>query len=502
MSAVSMSKRSFLLGAAAAAMASAVPFRLAAAEAPVKRKRMNLLLITADDLDWSIPGFMGGRPDLMPNLDALARRSHRFVNNRTVVPICMPSREAMMTGLVPHRSGGTGFTPVHIGTPTLTSLLQDAGYYAGAIHKVDHMMPHECFQWDYVQQSKDRSTVIQANGARVAMEEARNGHKPFFVNCNSNDPHRPFYGSPAAALVDHDQTGPYKVAREIEPHEVVVPPILEDLPNVRVELAQYWNSAQRLDVAIGHILQVLEESGERDNTIIVFCSDHGMPFPFAKATCYDYGTRVPLLISWPGMGEPREFAELTTHMDIMPTLLDLLGLDAPEGLNGESLLPLMMGQGALGRDFTVTYVNTLSNGNAYTTRAIQDHRYSLVFSPWVDGKLKFRAESMLGLTYPAMAEAAKTDRRIAARIEQYVSGIPMAFYDLEADPGQRRNLINDRRHAGRIKTMTDRLLSEMKRTGDPEVANLETFLAGGQPVVTQDPQKYRLRGRGRGNGED
>lgn len=491
-------KRDFLIGTAAAAAAAMVPFRLGATEPPPLRKRMNLLLITADDLDWSIPGFMGGRAGLMPNLDALAARSHRFLSNRTVAPICMPSREALMTGLLPHRSGGTGFTAIKSGTPTLTSLLQQAGYFAGVVHKSDHMQPYECFQWDYIQQSKDRSTLIQADGARVAIEEARNNGKPFFVNCNSNDPHRPFYGSPGGMKVDHGETGPYKIAREVQPAEVTVPPILEDLPDVRRELSQYWNSAQRLDVSIGNILKVLEESGEADNTAVVFCSDHGMPFPFAKATCYDHGTRVPVLISWPGMGPPRDILAQTTHMDILPSLLEFLGVDVPAGLDGRSWMPLLRGETQEGRDFTVTQVNTLSSGYAYPMRAIQDMRYSLVFSPWARGPLKYRSESMMGLTYNAMAEAAKSDARIAARVEQLVTGYPIGFYDLKSDPGQRINLIDNKRHAARIKYMADQLLAQMEKTGDPELANVRTLLSGGTPVVPQDIERYRLRNGGDG----
>ncbi|MDQ4421536.1 sulfatase [Sphingobium sp. DEHP117] len=498
MSSFSIRKREFLLGGATTALAGFLPGRTLAQAAVsiIPRKRMNLLLITADDLDWSLPGFMGGKPNLMPNLDALARRSHRFVANRTVAPICMPSREAMMTGLVPHRSGGTGFTPVNLGTPTLVTLLKDQGYYTAAIHKVDHMLPQECFAWDYVQQSKDRSTLVHANGFRVALEEARNGKKPFFINCNSNDPHRPFYGSPQADKVDHNHTGAYKVEREVRPDEVVVPPTLEDLPDIRLELSQYWNSAQRLDIAIGNILRALDESGERDNTIVMFCSDHGMPLPFAKATCYDHGSRVPVLISWPGMGEPREFTDLTTHCDILPTLLDLLGVPAPSDLDGQSWLPQIEGKATERREFVVTYVNTLSSGFSYPMRAIQDQRYALVFSSWADGKLKFRSESMFGLTFNAMVEAAKTDPKIAARVEQYTLGIPMAFYDLKTDPGQRLNLASDKRHSARIRRMTEALLQEMERTKDPELANVRAILDGKPTVVPQDPERYRLRGGG------
>jgi len=88
-----------------------------------------------------MPGFMGDKLGLTPNLDRLAAQSHCFVNNRTTAPICQPSREAMMTGRVPHRSGGLSFTPIYEGIPTMTTVLKDAGYYTSAIHKIEHMQP-------------------------------------------------------------------------------------------------------------------------------------------------------------------------------------------------------------------------------------------------------------------------------------------------------------------------------------------------------------------------
>ncbi|RYE60377.1 MAG: hypothetical protein EOO82_03290 [Oxalobacteraceae bacterium] len=148
------------------------------------------------------------------------------------------------------------------------------------------------------------------------------------------------------------------------------------------------------------------------------------------------------------------------------------------------------------RDFTFTQVNTLSSGYAYPMRAIQDLRYCLFFSPWARGPVKYRSESMIGLTFPAMAEAAKTDKRIAARVDQLVAGYPIAFYDLKSDPGQRINLIIDKRDAARIKRMASALIVQMERTADPELENVRTILAGGTPSVQQDVERYRLRNGG------
>lgn len=495
-----MLRRKFLCGAAAVGVLALRPFGALAAQPPQPR-RLNLLFITADDLDWSLPGFMSGRRNFTPNLDALAARSFRFVNNRTVAPICQPAREAMMTGLLPHHSGGIGFVPVNAGTPTLATLLQAAGYYAAGIHKVEHMQPATCFPWDYAQESHDRNPEVYHDGVRLAILEARDQNKPFFVNCNMNDPHRPFYGSKGAARADHDQQGPYQIPHELGPDDVTVPPHLDDLPGVRKELSQYYNSVQRLDITLGRILKALEESGEAANTLVIFSSDHGMPFPFSKATCYDHGTRVPVLIGWPGMGTPRAFTDLTTNVDILPTLLDILGVPHPGKVDGVSWLPLMQGGKGPQREFVVTYVNTVVTGMAYPMRAVQNMDYALCFTPWADGTLQLRTESMSGLSFPAMVEAAKTDPRMAARIKQYVEGVPLAFYDLKADPGQRVNLIDDPRHKARIAHMKDALMKDMEATADPQLDNYRALLAGRKPVVPQDPARYRsAAARGEGEG--
>ena len=201
------------------------------------------------------------------------------------------------------------------------------------------MRPQSCFAWDFEVPGKDRNPLVYEQGVRDAIAKAAAAGKPFFVNCNMNDPHRPFYGSPEAAEMDHNQEGPYKIPREITPEQVTVPPFLEDLPLIRQELAQYWNSTQRLDISIGKVLQVLQDSGQYDRTVIIFSSDHGMPFPFAKATCYDNGSRTPFVISWPGMGHPAVFEDLTCNIDMLPTLLDILAISAPSDVDGRSYCP-------------------------------------------------------------------------------------------------------------------------------------------------------------------
>lgn len=479
-----MERRNFLKGAVSSIAAAAVRLPSEA------RRHPNLLFITVDDMNWSLPGFMGSGHRLTPNLDSLAKRSHRFVQNRSTAPICQPSREAMMTGRVPHRSGGLGFDPIYEGVPTMTTVLKGAGYFTAALHKLEHMQPESCFPWDYAVDGQDRAPSGYAGSVKDAIEKARAVGSPFFINCNINDPHRPFYGSSLAAQLDHADKGEYEIARELTANDVETPPILENLSDVRKEFAQYCNSAQRMDVSIGKILDVLACSPDAESTIIFFSADHGMPFPFSKATVYDFGTRTPALLHYPGMGTPKTFEQITSNIDYMPTLLELMNVSAPTGMDGKSWGPLLHGA-SKHREYLVTHVNGVSSGQQFPMRAIQNKRYSLVFMPWSDGKLQFRVESMSGLTFPALKRAADTDPTIAARVHQYVMGVPLAFYDLEIDPGQRQNLIKSAKHKQEIAEMKKKLLVYMQDTGDPQLDNFRRSLAG-QPTVVPQPAHLRF----------
>lgn len=395
-----------------------------------------------------------------------------------------------MTGLVPHHSGGLGFNPIHPGVPTLTSALKNGGYYTAGVHKLEHMQPDSCFPWDAVAGGTGRAPSEYAAAVSAGIEQARASGKPFFINCNINDPHRPFYGNPKAAARDHNEQGEYRVAHEIKAEDVQAPAVLEDLPDVREDFAQYCNSTQRMDVSIGRVLAVLAAAPEADHTIVFFSADHGMPFPFSKATVYDHGTLTPALLSYPGMGTPRTFEQLTCNIDYMPTLLELMGVPPPSRMDGKSWVPLLHGA-TEHREYVVTHVNGVHSQAQYPIRAIQNERYSLIFMPWSDGKLHFRVEAMDGLTYPALESAAQTVPKIAARVEQYVIGVPLAFYDLANDPSQRHNLIESKEHAKQIAEMKQRLLAYMQETSDPQLDNFVRFLSG-KPTVVQQPEKRQV----------
>src|SRR5262249_9643845 len=259
---------------------------------------------------------------------------------------------------------------------------------------------------------------------------------------NVCDPHRPFIGGVGKAKKADDPVGGARVYR---PEEVTVPAFLEDLPRVREEVAQYYSSVSRFDRTFGLIMGELKAAGREPDTVVVFLSDHGMSFPFSKATVYRNGTWSPVLIRFPGMGEPRERPEFVSSVDVMPSVLELLGVKAPAGMDGRSWLPLLKGEKQANRDFVVTPVNTVSSGKSFPQRCARTKDRALAVHGWAGGPERCRVEAMSGLSFAAMSASA--DAKIQGRVQQLVVGERLMLFDLTADPDECSNRINDPRYA-------------------------------------------------------
>jgi N-sulfoglucosamine sulfohydrolase len=421
-------------------------------------------------------------------------------------PICQPSRSAFMSGRVPHRNGALGFEPMREGTPSLVTVLRGAGYYAAGINKLPHMMPESSFPWDLKFMGSGKNPELIGKQTREALAAAKKSGKPFFINCNITDPHRPFYGAdktPAQKKkaskkfddgVNGDEPNEVEgIVEPLKPSEVPVPSFLEDIPNLRREVAQYYSSIKRLDLSFTQVMKALEDSGEAPRTIVIFMSDHGMSFPFSKATVYFNGTRSPILIRWPGMGAPQVHEEFVSSVDLMPSLLELLKVPAPAGLDGRSWLPLLRGETQPDRDHVFTNVNSVSSGIFFPQRCVRNKDHALMFHAWASPDASFRVEAMSGLSYNAMAEAAKTDQRIAGRVDQLIHGYVLAFYDLTKDESERRNEINNPAYAAEIATMKQQLLGYMEQTQDPQLDNYRKALAG-QPLNFKMERLNRKKG--------
>ncbi len=367
--------------------------------------------------------------------------------------------------------------------PTLQEQLRGAGYLNGIFSKTEHLAPQAKFCWDYfkppAEMGAGRSPSFYYRHTAEFLKQAKAAGRPFFLMANSTDPHRPFAGS------DQEIAGRKKggkkadrrqpVRRTIAPAEVTVPGFLPDIPEVRREVAEYYTSVYRCDETVGHVLKALAESGLEQNTLVMFLSDNGMSFPYSKTNCYRDSTRTPWIARWPGRIKPGsvDSRHIISGIDFMPTVLDAGGLRQIEGMDGHSFVPLMEGRAQSGRDLVVTVFHETSGRRRFEMRSIQSRRFGYLFNAWSDGKTIFRNESQAGRTFAAMREAAKTDAKIAARVEFFLRRVPEEFYDYQADTHALNNLIADPRFKPEIERMRRELLQWMKRTTDPLAAAFE-----------------------------
>jgi len=501
------SRRDFLQTVGLGAAALALPRGLwAAGDAP---RRLNVLFITADDMNYNTPGVVGCKvPDITPNIDRLAGEGVRFRQAHVTVAVCQPSRECLMTGRYPHRNGAVGFYPINKDVPTLQESLKAAGYHLGILGKVVHLRPAEKFPWDFQHDQGElgmgRDPAIYYRYTKEFFQQAKNAGKPFFLMANSHDPHRPFAGSEgpgagsragkkraatkaAAVPADEAETIPSRAypqpSRIYKPEEITVPGFLADLPDVRKEMAQYYSSAHRCDQTVGEVLRALKESGLEESTLVMFLSDNGISMPFAKSNCYLTSTRTPWIVRWPGKVKPGVVDEenLISGIDYMPTILEAAGLPPPAGMDGRSFLPLLLGGKQDGRDRAFTCYNETSGRKPYPMRCLQTCRFGYIFNAWSDGKTRYQAEPMSGLTFKAMQEAAASQKPVADRVEMLLHRVPEEFYDFQADPDALHNLAGDAKYKDEIKRMRADLLAWMERTADPLAEDYRRHL-GAKPL--------------------
>jgi len=397
-----------------------------------------------------------------------------------------------MTGRYPHNSGALGFNPIRPGVPTLVERLREAGYQTGLMAKHGHVVPTRKAAWHEIVPAKElkngRSPQHYYRRAKAFLESAGQAQRPFFLMANAQDPHRPFAGSvqeeKAVKRDGQNQSHQYgggfpEATRIFRPQDAVVPGFLPELPDVRQELSQYFTSVHRADQVTGAVLRALDESGQRDRTLVMFLSDHGMPLPFAKTNVWRNSTRTPWIIRWPGVVKPgsHDQTHLVSGIDLCPTILDAIGIPPLDGTDGKSFLNVLQGAVDPSRSDVFTHINTIASRRDFSMRSVQDARYGYIYNAWADGKTRFKNESQSGLTFKAMAAAAATDTAIASRVQHFVLRCPEEFYDYEQDPDALRNLIDDPDHAGRIREFRKLMQTRMQESGDPKLEQYEQDVA-------------------------
>ncbi|WP_168121507.1 sulfatase [Paenibacillus sp. HB172176] len=434
--------------------------------------KTNFLFITADDLNYDSVGAYGCKvDDVTPHIDRLAAEGIRFEHAHVTIAVCQPSRSVLMTGRYPERNGARGFGPISRDVSTLQEQLSEAGYYNGIIGKEDHIAPKEKFCWDEYIRTMDeenglgRSPKAYYEHVRGFLEHAKKRGKPFFLMANSHDPHRPFAGSEQELnMFGH----PTEASRTYSPEEVEVPGFLPNIADVRKEVAQYFTSVHRLDETVGEILRALQESGLEEETMVMFLSDNGMAFPYAKTNCYLNSTKTPWIVKWPGRIDPGtvDDCHMISGIDFMPTIMEAAGLKGIDGLDGSSFLPVLKGEEQSGRDAVFTVFHETSGKNDFEMRCYQNREFGYIYNGWSDGETVFKNESQSGLTFQAMVEAAKEDEQIEQRVKFFQYRAREELYDFRKDRHALMNLAEVSDYESVIMKLKQGMLTKMEEVGD------------------------------------
>ena len=438
-----------------------------------KDKPLNLLLITVDDMSCDSVGVYGCELEgTTPTMDRLASQSLRFEHAHVTVGNCNPCRNVMFSGLISHNNKVEGFYKVtDPGWPHMVDLLQGAGYYAGIHGKVSHSSPYQPYAWDddlTISPSGKKAHIKDAKAygesTSRGIENAGEAGKPFFLSINISDPHKPFWSEVRGGGED-----PYVPSRIYNAEEVPVPGFLFEDPEVREELALYYSSVRRADDCLNEVLKALRKSGQWENTMIVFLSDHGMPLPFAKTQLYHHSTRTPLMVRLPGTTKAGklESRHMVSVLDLLPTVLDSLGVPKPKRLDGRSFLPLLRGEKQENRDYVIKEYNENAGRSRDPMRAIQSKTHLYLFNPWSNGERIFATATNGTVTCKRMIKLSEEDEEMNKRLELYRFRVPEELYQVNKDPDCLENLI-DYASQEKAKIKLQASLEEwLEKTNDP-----------------------------------
>jgi N-sulfoglucosamine sulfohydrolase len=466
----------------------------------------NILLIAVDDMGYDTPASFGGRVEgLTPHIDSLASQGMSFTRAYNTSSRCAPSRGSIMTGHYQDNYNverGGSDTTVRADVRTIPEYLDERGYMTGLFGKDTHYRPIEKYGFDRVvpmaAMAVGRSPELYARNIAEFIDESVAAKRPFFISANTHDPHRPYAGAPGE-VESLERRFAQEIKKLAAKPEFVLPPQVENysmqgheapgfVPDhelVREEFGYYLNSSHRADQFVGALMQVLEDKELLDNTLVIFHSDNGMHWPYAKSNVYVASVKTPFVIYWQG----RSVAGTTTDslistIDILPTILEASGIAKPEELPGKSLLPLLDDPNLSQHEQIFATLNARS-GVRYEMRSVIGTDYIYIFNKWVDGKAKYHnGKYSGGLALKGMEAAAKEDEIAKQRLEFFYDRSKEELYDVRSDPNALVNLAGHEDAADTLDSMRQLMLARLIAADDPYLADFRELLRA--PVMSMD----------------
>jgi N-sulfoglucosamine sulfohydrolase len=441
-----------------------------AGEPPAPAVQPNIVWIVPEDMSFELGAF-GDPVARTPNIDRLADEGVRFTNVFATAGTCAPSRAALITGVYATsigahhmRSSEGGYQPVPPPeVKTFTEYLRAAGYHTSSAVKLD-------YQFSGILADAPITNWDEPNG----LWRGREPDQPFFAYVTIFNTHE------STLFGDNSET-------DTDPSAVQVPPYYPDTPLVRADFARLYDNVAAMDAEVGRIVDMLEEDGVLDETIILFFPDNGRAFPRDKRWIYDGGIYEPLIVRWPGHLEPgASNEELASFIDFAPTTLSLAGVAVPEHMPGRVFL-------GSGREPEPEYVFAATDRVDEAIdriRAVRDKRYKYIrnYQPETPygQSIAFRNNLATMQEIFRLHDAGMLDPPADWYFRQTKS--VEELYDTEADPFELENLAAQPQYQEVLERMRAAHEAWVVDTGDlgavPEAELAERYWPGGVQPVT------------------
>ena len=403
--------------------------------------RPNTLYLHSHDTGRYIQPY--GHAVATPCLQKLAEEGVLFRQNFSVSPTCSPSRAALLTGCYPHENGMTGLA--HRGYSLndygqhIIHTLRREGYVsvlAGVQHIASATAEEEA--WQII--GYDTCINDGQHEQRAASFLERPPKTPFFLSVGFHETHRKF-----PAVQDSAEN----------PNYCLPPSPLPDTPETREDMARYKASARELDRKMGVVLDALEQSGSADNTLVICTTDHGIAFPRMKCNLHDSGIGTMLIMRGPGgFAAGRVIDCMTSHLDIFPTVCDLLQVEPPSWLRGKSLMPLVRKEATRLHDELFFEINDHAAFEA--VRAVRTERWKYI-RRFDEQRTPVLLNCDDGESKSLWLDYNWKDQPVPEE----------SLFDLVFDPNETNNLVEEAARQDILETMRERLRRWMKTRSDP-----------------------------------
>ena len=444
--------------------------------------KKNILLIIADDLGRDLSIYGHHNTARTPNLEKLASEGTVFKNAFASTASCSGSRSTIYTGLHTHQNGQygllRGFNFLHYFTTfkvieTHPKIFNELGYLTGINGKL-HVGPPKSYPYTVNAEAGTRDCKLIAERFENFISRAQDEGIPWFETIGYHDPHRD--GSRGGWANGPDYPGIEK--HVYDPDMLEVPNFLTDIPEVRKELAEYYQAIDRMDQGIGMLMDVLTRKGEMNNTLVVFVSDNGPPFVNSKTTLFDAGVRLPMAIRCPGQKGGIRNPNLVSFIDLLPTFLDWSGNRSVECTNprgkqriGRSLLPVLELEQPHEEWGYVFGSHTFHEPcSYYPTRFLRNHKYKYHRNIAWQMPFPFGADLYGALSFEAMRnfqpDGPKNVKLGHRLIKDYIHRPPEMLFDVENDPNEIHNLASKPEYEKQLLKMRCQLEEWQRETGD------------------------------------